>query len=271
MSRYFRGLAQRSGLLAPFSGRAAASSAPADIVEQDTVQTVDAPTAVASRSSMPAAPAAPVVFTEPSLSVPVPGRTPAPPSAPVSMPTPAAPAPVHTVTEIFSEAPPAQVDVPAQRVIAQAPPSSAPTSMPTPAAPARISDVQEVSTFVTRDGSSPVSPTIAPTPSSTRTTPPNVASTTAPRYETHAYAAPETDRETFADTHSFAESNGTLASPKKSEAAAPASIDVRIGAIKLDIHQAAPPRPIAAAPTARAEARRESPRFAPRRYYLSGW
>jgi hypothetical protein len=52
---------------------------------------------------------------------------------------------------------------------------------------------------------------------------------------------------------------------------APSSIDVRIGAIKLDIHQAAPLQRPTATPAVRNEPRRDTPRFAPRRYYLSGW
>lgn len=264
MSRYFQGLAQRSGLLAPLATR---SSVAGDLVEQDVTTTVEAPSMGAAPTSFtptvpgiaqPAAVLAPQAVSSPVTAAQTVSRSvpaPAPASGPVKEVT-------HIVTtEHFSQTPSAPSAAPVGRPIEAAGPESMTAS---PAQRAHASTADSVSA-VTRIEVSNINTTNIV--SDVEESVVSVAAPIRAGNTTRAHVLPETD----AFGHPHSSSAPVTAAVRTASRAAPSSIDVRIGAIKLDIHQAAPHQRPAAAPVARAESRRDTPRFAPRRYYLSGW
>jgi hypothetical protein len=256
MSRYFQGLAQRSGLLAPLVSR---PSVAGDLVEQDITTTIDAPSMdTAPMSSVPTA----AGVAQSAVSSPIATTHTASHSVPAA-PSAVARDVTHVVTtEHFSETPSTSPPASASQSVGAAKP--APMSMASPVQHFRAPAVDPASTTTRIEVSSINTTNIG---SGVEESADAVAPPVRTANTTRAHVLPEV--ETF--EHPRSSVPGTAPVTRSTPRAAPSSIDVRIGAIKLDIHQAAPLQRPAAVPVARSESHRDVPRFAPRRYYLSGW
>jgi hypothetical protein len=261
MSRYFQGLAQRSGLLAPLVSR---SSVAGDLVEQDVVTTIEAP----SLSNVPAPSAtgvaqSAVAPTSAAVSSPTATTHTASRGTPTAAAVPASAVTHIVTTEHFSETSSAPPATPVGQSVDAAGPAS--MSMTSPVQRSHALAVDAASTTKRTEASNTNTINIGSSieESADAVAPPVRAGNT-----TRARVLPEV--ETFERPRSSSVP-GTAPVTRSTSRAAPLSIDVRIGAIKLDIHQAAPLQRPAAASVARSESHRDVPRFAPRRYYLSGW
>ena len=274
MSRYFQGLAQRSGLLAPLVSR---SSAAGDLVEQDVTTTIEAPstgnapmisTPIATDIAQPTvAPVAAAVLSPTATTPPVSrgASTPAVVSAPAPLPTTASAKEItHIVTtEHVSPMSSTSLAAPVDRSVEVADATSAPTL--SSAQRSRTSATDPASTVTRIEVSNINTTNIGPEIEE------SAASGTAPvraTNTTRAHVLPEAEA---LDHPRSSPASGSVPAVRSTSRTAPPSIDVRIGAIKLDIHQAPPHQRPLVAPVARSEPRRDAPRFAPRRYYLSGW
>jgi len=274
MSRYFARLAQRSGLLAPTAPPAPAHPL-ADIVEQDTQ--VDA----APASHPPGAPGAPAARAAPPLAA---SSNVSPTQAPSVAPERVAPdsrAASARKDNRISNVPSIEAPIPLAVVREQTPsamtlpasPTPSPPSAPQPVASARPLAVAPA----TRAPLSPIDPlealaeTFAESPSST-------VARREPALETlqllwsRARIRPLVDgpMPRLPEMLEIADAPVPVSAPATTRLQAESSarhVEVRIGAVRLEIH-APPPARVAPAPAP--TVLNEPPRFVPRRHYLRG-
>jgi hypothetical protein len=199
------------------------------------------------------------VVSSPSATAPAVSR-----EAPASTTVPTKEVTHIATTEHFSETPSAPLAAPVGRSVEAAGPASISMTSPTQRSRAPTADPAptvtriEVSSINTTEIGSDVEESVV-----SAAAPVRAGNTTRARVLA--------DADAFEHPRSSSPSGTVPAATRLAPRAAPSSIDVRIGAVKVDIHQAAPLQRPAAAPVARDESHHDTPRFAPRRYYLSGW
>ncbi len=295
MSRYFSRLAQRSGLVPPMAVPARPSSGPADIVIAETH--IESPS---SGTGEPAAqPAGTKTFTPVTKQQPsIPTRKPATAeshSSPTTMPatTDAAMKPAPPRRSEQAGAPAGALNASSPQVVSATPGLTEPESAPSvehrheaasvalapelasrdvgvarQAAAAR--SVQEWGAETTDKRAMPARTAGESLPSGGMVEPANAwqpASRSLPRAPEGAAKARLHERQS-ARIESYAPVVAPSATAVQEPMAATQRVEVRIGAVRLDIH-APQPEPTASAAPAPAPAR-EAPRFALRRHYLRG-